>query len=392
MRGSLIWAIAAAALGCGASSYEGTLSVCGAGAAQPVGPAPTGPRATRNVIVVTLDGVRWQEMFGGSDLSLAQQQHLPRCSWLTARELVPNIYRRFVDGGAVVGAPGHGATIDASGPTFVSLPGYEELFLGRPGRGCSDNECGPVVQPTLVDELRARFPEAGAVAIISSWERIDRVAAAHPSMVVMSAGRRRGPTRDRVAVTAAARAILDEAAHVRTWPGHHDYRPDRYTAALALEYLAAQRPRFLFIGLGDADEHAHANDYRRYLGSLRDGDAFIAALFRTLEALGRYGQETTVILTVDHGRDENFAEHGYSPVSGRVWLMAAGGAVPRRGFVSASAQHRLTDLAPTVRALLDLSPDLAVDAGRPIDELLPSAMALDRSRVDTPEARSRRSE
>ena len=375
MRAPLIWAIAVGALGCAARSYEGVLSVCDVRQALPVAPAPVGPRATRNVVVVTLDGVRWQEMFGGTDAALAERDHLPRCGELSARALIPNIYRRFVDGGVVVGAPDHGPTIEASGPTFVSLPGYEEIFLGRPGRGCADNECGPVVEPTLIDALHAQFPARGEVAIVSSWERIDRVAAANLSSVAASTGRTRGPTRDQLAVTPEARALLDAGARAGASPGHHDYRPDRYTGPLALAYLAAQRPRFLFVGLGDADEHAHANDYPRYLGSLRDADAFIAALFRTLEGLGRYGQETTVVLTVDHGRDPNFEEHGYSAASGRVWLMAAGGAVPRRGLVTTTLAYRLADVAPTVRALLDVAPDRALTAGRPIDEVLPSVMA-----------------
>src|SRR5262245_36175754 len=57
----------------------------------PATPAPT-PR-TDNVLLVTVDGVRWQEIFGGVDPVLAKQAHLPRAALLSARKLLPNLYR-----------------------------------------------------------------------------------------------------------------------------------------------------------------------------------------------------------------------------------------------------------------------------------------------------------
>jgi hypothetical protein len=57
-----------------------------------------------------------------------------------------------------------------------------------------------------------------------------------------------------------------------------------------------------------------------------------------------------------------------------VWLVAAGGAVRPQGFVDSTRKHRLADLAPTIRVLLDLPPDVAEaswNPGTPIDELLP---------------------
>ncbi len=97
------------------------------------------------VVIITIDGVRWQEMFGGSDLHALGMRR-----------------------GAFLGAPGRG-TIAASGPNYVSQPGYEEILGGRAPR-CTDNKCGRTALPSLLDEARA----AGAkVAAFASWERID---------------------------------------------------------------------------------------------------------------------------------------------------------------------------------------------------------------------------
>ena len=83
-------------------------------------------------------------------------------------------------------------------------------------------------------------------------------------------------------MSAAARGCSTTRRRAGAGPGWLDYRRDRYTAALALEYLVATRPRLLFVGLGDTDEYAHRDDYPRYLDSLRAADQFVGELMTTL--------------------------------------------------------------------------------------------------------------
>ena len=91
--------------------------------------------------------------------------------------------------------------------------------------------------------------------------------------------------------------------------------------------------------------------------------------------MGARGRHTTVLVTADHGRARNFADHGPRfPESGRVWLVAAGADVAQRGFVDAS-RHTLSDVAPTIRALLGIAPLLsgagpAADVASPIPEIV----------------------
>src|SRR5262245_25258591 len=67
-----------------------------------------------NVVLVTIDGVRWQEIFQGIDPELGARARLPR-SRMDSRELVPNLYKHFIDGGTVLG-PNDGEGIAAAGP------------------------------------------------------------------------------------------------------------------------------------------------------------------------------------------------------------------------------------------------------------------------------------
>jgi hypothetical protein len=357
--------LSSALLVAGCYSLDGQL-LC---AAPPVAAPPPAraPAPTRNVIVVTVDGARWQELFEGVDVARA---HLP-CP-VDARTLLPNIYRRVIDGGVAIGAPGHGAPVRATGPAFVSLPGYLEIFTGRTPRTCADNRCAPVEEPTVADELRARFDLApDDVAVISSWETIARAASRAPATIAISSGRHGGATRKRLRASARLGELLDAGAVALAHPGYLDYRPDRFTAEIALEYLREKRPRFLFVGLGDTDEHAHRDDYRGYLHALRRVDDFVGRLFATLDALGDYGAHTTVLITADHGRAADFSSHGRgAPESGRVWLLAAGGALPALGFVDSASERRLADIAPTIRAWLGLPADRSVYAGSAIPELV----------------------
>jgi arylsulfatase A-like enzyme len=126
----------------------------------------------------------------------------------------------------------------------------------------------------------------------------------------------------------------------------------------------------MFLGLGEPDEYAHKGDYPGYLASLRAADATVGELFAVLGRMGNRGERTTVIVTADHGRGRDYRVHGRAfPESARVWLVAAGGGIEARGLAQAMHPHRLADVAPTVRALLDLPADVAPAAGAPLAEL-----------------------
>jgi hypothetical protein len=297
------------------------------------------------VVLVVLDGVRWQEVFGGVDGELSGERR-------DARDLLPNVYTALGTRGAILGAPGHGRTIAASGPNFVSLPGYTEIFEGRPPTKCQDNECGGARGPTIADEIRAGVARNSDVAVFASWERIGVAATREPSRIVVSAGR------------------TDVRENIDPYPGYGAFRPDRYTAALALQYLDSQRPAFLFVGLGEPDEYAHRGDYAGYLASLQFADDFIGRLLASLDRMGERGRRTLVLITSDHGRARDYRDHGGQfPESARVWLAAFGGPVRARGFAAAPEPRHLADIAPTIRAALGRKPDDAQSSGMPLSEL-----------------------
>lgn len=363
-RGALL---GAAALGC--------VSIAGAPPSGPIEspaplaalPPPAGTPRTDRVVVLVVDGLRWQEVFLGVDPLLAGIAGLGLEEIVGPNELAPNLHA-LAQRGVALGGPG-GAPVLASGPNFVSLPGYTEILSGR-APGCHENDCPSAGVPTLVDDFRAAPGATDAsVAVITSWERIVDAAARDPSRATVSTGRTGGGNLANLERDEVGADLLLAGARSLPEPGHGDYRPDRATAEIALHHLRRTRPELLFVSLGDTDEFAHHGDYRGYLAALRQADATLGRMIAEVVGWGEEGRHVTFVVTADHGRCATFADHGrHCPESARTFLIAGGGKVPRRGEVDLEAPIYLRDIAPTVRGLANVAPSSVAPPG-----LAPSA-------------------
>lgn len=316
---------------------------------------------------MAVDGARFQEIFQGSDPTLARAAGLPVES---ASALLPHLHELMTRQGAALGAPGHGAPISASGPDFVSLPGYSEIFTGRRLTGCSNNACSGTEPQSVADQLAEQTPGSWQSAVVTSWPDIARVAS-KSARVAVSAGRHAGATRERFQQSPRVASALKRAEPTTPWPGQGDFRRDRWTAEVALAYLDDADPQFLFVGLGEADEFAHQGNYAGYLEALREADRHVGELGRALAVRAARGVRTALFVTADHGRATGFRDHGLShPESARVWLVAAGSAIPARGLLAAPVPRHLSDIAPTLRTLFGLRADKGESAGSSLTELL----------------------
>lgn len=320
----------------------------GTPAETPVRIAREIPEPADHVVLLTTDGVRWQDVFSSRG----------------ADEL-PTLSRLMTSDGAAIGAPNGRSAITASGPAFLSLPGYRELLSGHASQGCQANDCKAPTEAGLVEELSGADP--GDIAVFSSWGTVGD-ALTHDANAVVSAGKKYllgEPELARVGLLGA----WEDAQTGKSTPGWGSYRPDARTSALAIEYLERREPRFMFLSLGDTDEYAHQGKRDDYWRALRNFDDTVAAVERKLTEFAARGDRTLLIVTTDHGRADNFTEHGPKfPESSRVWLVATGSVVKARGRIESPSVRHLRDVAPTVLLATGYAPNANHD-GEPLLEL-----------------------
>jgi Metalloenzyme superfamily len=317
------------------------------------------------VILVTLDGVRAEDVFGGADPSLRRNVDVAQLT--RPEQLMPRTHALVATRGVALGQDRRGCgTVRTASGANVSLPGYLEIFTGRKTL-CRDNGCPRTERATVLDEAA----DAGLTAAsIGSWNVLDHAVSRGNPGVFVQVGTHRWPG-PRPLADARLEQLAFAGEHAGPFPGVGGYRPDAATAPIALHTLKDAPPAVFHIGLGDADEWAHRDDYAAYLGAIGKADAFIGQLADTLDTMGEVGARTTVIVTTDHGRNSDFRHHGaYSASSGRSFVLAFGGRVPVQGVACPSRDVTLIDIAPTIRALVGLPADASRDAGRAIAEIV----------------------
>lgn len=234
-------------------------------------------------MLVTLDGVRWQELFEGPDP-------------LLTRDEAP-IFRRFWSQvaplGRVFGDPRSGHEVRVATSSNASLPGYMSIYAEEP-QGCLTNSCGRVQVPTFLDRLHDELSmDRSQLEVLAAWSKLPLATTSRDDVALV-----RTPEAD-------AAALSDDA-----------YEFDRGAVQQGLDALSARRPRFLHLGLLDSDRYAHQGDYARYVKVLRAYDALLADIAARLDS------KTALIVTTDHGRGlwDQWSEHGPQvPASGRVW-------------------------------------------------------------------------
>lgn len=322
------------------------------------------PGATRNVIFIVTDGMRWQEVFRGADSLLLNRSaggvedtaSLRRDFWRgTVPErraaLMPFLWGTIAREGQLYGDRDSGSTAAVTNGLKFSYPGYNEMLTGRPDPRIDRNDYGPNPNATVLEWLNGRAGFEGRVAAFGTWEAFDDIFNRGRSRMYVRAGWEAPfPPRG-----SAADSLIDAlyAGTTRYWT---DLAWDALGHAAAMDYLASRRPRVLFIGYGETDEWAHEGRYDLYLRAAHHVDAFLAEVWRTVQSLDGYRGHTTLIITTDHGRGEGPArwrDHGRT-VDGAedIWIAVLGPDTPALGVLSHAAPVTQSQLAATVATLL----------------------------------------
>lgn len=283
--------------------------------------------AQDRVVVVTIDGVRWQDVFGGADGRLMDKRaggvldllDLDRRFGGETREerrrkLMPFLWDVVGREGRIWGNAAQGSVARATNGLNFSYPGYAELLCGFPDARVDSNAKKPNPNPTVLEWLAKRPGFEGAVAAYCSWDVFPSILNRERAVFPVWCGE---PIPGRDDFNASLR---DTPTPWKAGSLHdvHAFLP-------ALEHLKAKKPRVLYLALGETDEWAHAGRYDRYLEALHRADGYLRTLWETAKALPG---TPSLLVTTDHGRGHeggNWRDHG-KDVAGadRIWIALLG--------------------------------------------------------------------
>jgi len=342
---------------------------------------------TQNVLLVMIDGMRWQEVFRGADPSLLETlgSDMPgdakqradlarqRYSRLTAPErrqtLMPFLWSVVSSQGQLFGNRDLDSDSHVINGLNFSYPGYSETLTGIADPRVDSNDNVPNPNPTVFEWLNAKPEFAGKIAAFGAWNVFTGIFRDRQCGFVVNAGYD--------AMTAIPPTpkleLLNTLKHetIRIWP---DETFDPMPFHTAMEYLKMQKPRVLFLGLGETDEWAHAGSYAEYLNAAHLADDYLRQIWEMVQSMPEYREKTTLIVLPDHGRgnEAKWTDHGQKvPESMQTWMAFLGPDTPPSGERKQAESVTESQVAATLAAFLGEDYRVAVPkAGAPISDVL----------------------
>jgi len=316
---------------------------------------------TRNLIIVTLDGMRWQEVFGGMDNQLLANKKFTMDSASLSKKfagssreerrtkLFPFIWSTVSSDGQLYGDRLNGSEVNNANPYKFSYPGYNEIFTGYPDKGVNSND--KIVNPnTNVLEFIAKQPGyTGKVAAFTTWDAFPYILNKWRSGIYVNSDT------DSLKFDNTFLKLINQMQFLSANP--IDLRQDLLTYFAAREYLEAYKPRVLYISFGETDDFAHMGLYDQYIKSAHAEDAMLQDIWNLVQSMPEYKNTTTLIVTTDHGRGdkikEQWTDHGENiEDAGHIWIAVLGSDTKPGGLVKTDSPLYQKQIAPTLAALL----------------------------------------
>jgi hypothetical protein len=345
---------------------------------------------TRNVVLVTTDGLRWQEVFRGADESLinkkdggvAHPETLRSAFWRETADdrreaLMPFLWSKIARQGQVFGNLDKKSSARVTNGKNFSYPGYNELFTGMADPRIDSNAKRSNPNVSVLEWFNQKPAYRGKVAAVGSWDVYPFILNVERSGLPVNAGWAPIGGGSLTDGQKLLNGLMGQS--VREW---QDCRNDVFTFQVAMEHLRRDQPRVFYIGLGDTDEYAHEGRYDHYLQSTHHADAALKTLWEELQANPQYRGTTTLIVTTDHGRGDppqGWRSHGEKiEGSDAIWIAVLGPDTPALGERSETEPVTQSQIAATLANLLGEEYKSEVpQAGAPISEVIQPAKASD---------------
>lgn len=333
---------------------------------------------TENIVLVTLDGMRWQEVFGGADSSLLQNRKYTKDSAGTSKKfwdddvnarrkkLFPFLWNTVALNGQLHGNRNAGSKVNVANPYQFSYPGYNEILTGYPDTAINSNNKVLNKNTNVLEFINQQKNYQGKVAAFSTWDVFPYIINKWRNGIYVNSDV------DTLKFNSENLKLISDMQFLAAKP--LDVRLDILTYFAAREYMKAYQPKVLYIAFDETDDFAHGGEYDQYLKSAYAEDAMIADLWNYIQSSPQYKNKTTLIITCDHGRGDinkdDWKHHGKKIAeSGEIWFAAMGPDTKAIGEIKSTEQFYQKQYAATIAALLGLKFTAEHPVGEPIKEL-----------------------
>lgn len=328
-------------------------------ARQPSQPPDDGDR----LVLITLDGARTQEVFGGLDLAilrstLKEGQTIEadptyRRFWAATpeerrRKLMPFFWGTWLSShGSIAGHRALGSVVSLTNRHWFSYPGYSEILVGEAHDDLIKSN-DPIRNPnvTVLEVLRERLAlPRDRVATFASWGVFNFIAEQTAGATLIDAGPDEPlPSDPRFKEL----ALLQR----ETLPPWSDVRSDIFTFRFAMRHFETARPRVVYLAFDETDDWAHDGRYDRLLDAYARTDRYLEDLWTWLQAQPDYRGRTHLVITTDHGRGRgpaDWRDHGANIAGAdEVWMAFVSPRMTKRGEWRQHAPLTTSQIAATL--------------------------------------------
>lgn len=326
----------------------------------------TSAQKAENVIIITTDGFRWQEMFGGMDSAIANSHrfnqgdsaYLYEKYWSAnsnerRKKLLPFLWSVVEAKGQLYGNRFYNNKVNNANPYWFSYPGYSEMMTGYADTAINSNSYPPNPHVNVLEFFNQQSTLKGRVAAFGAWEAFNRILnegrCGFPVIAAFDPSGGKMPT--------ANQTLINNMLADSYKPWNEGECLDVFTHYAAMEELKTKKPKVLYIAYGETDEWAHAGQYRSYLDAAHQVDAWIKQIWDFVQSDPQYKNKTALFITTDHGRGDKlkseWTSHGNSIKDAyEIWFGLMGAGIPAKGEVKADQQFYQQQFAQTMARLM----------------------------------------
>ncbi len=340
---------------------------------------------TKNVFLISTDGLRWQEVFSGAEEALLNKANggvvNPSATrakfWRNTpeerrRTLMPFFWSEIASRGQLFGNQTKGSIAQLANDKKFSYPGYSEFLTGVADPCLNSNDKIPNPNTNVFEWLNLQPRFAGRVAAAVNWDVVPWILNVERSHLAVWSG---------FSLPSGAPVLFTPSTELRQWindtPALWDNMLfDALTFRVAWDYIQTKQPSAFYLSFSEVDEWAHEGRYDLMLAAAHYQDDFIRRLWEMVQSIPAYRNQTTFIITTDHGRGDApqaWRSHGAS-VQGaeNIWIGVLGPDTPPLGERTNCAKVTLSQVAATVAAFLGEDfPAAMPQAAPPLPDVLP---------------------